>query len=404
MPFKTAISGLQAAQIDLNVIGNNVANSNTTGFKRSRAEFRDVYAVSNLGTSTNDAGRGVDTSRIAQQFDQGNITFTDNPLDLAVSGQGLFMLDDNGVRSYTRDGTFGLNRDGYIVDASDRRLVTYGVDASGNITGALGPLQLSQANNPPQASSAVDVGANFDANATPPAIAVFDPTDANSFNDTTAMSIFDSQGGSHLMQMYFIRDAAVNTWQMHSYVDGTAVAGPDTLVFDGAGLLTTPASGCFTLPAFTPTPGVNPINLTVSVGTSTMFGAPFGVSLLTQDGYTTGRLAGLDIDSEGIVLARFTNGQSEVQGQVALANFPNQQGLQSMGDNAWAATFSAGLVLEGKPGTSSLGLIQGGALEDSNVDLSEELVGLIIAQRNFQANTEVISTADAIIQAVMNIR
>ncbi len=404
MPFKTAISGLQAAQIDLNVIGNNVANSNTTGFKRSRAEFRDVYAVSNLGTSTNDAGRGVDTSRIAQQFDQGNITFTDNPLDLAVSGQGLFMLDDNGVRSYTRDGTFGLNRDGYIVDASDRRLVTYGVDASGNITGALGPLQLSQANNPPQASSAVDVGANFDANATPPAIAVFDPTDANSFNDTTAMSIFDSQGGSHLMQMYFIRDAAVNTWQMHSYVDGTAVAGPDTLVFDGAGLLTTPASGSFTLPAFTPTPGVNPINLTVSVGTSTMFGAPFGVSLLTQDGYTTGRLAGLDIDSEGIVLARFPNGQSEVQGQVALANFPNQQGLQSMGDNAWAATFSAGLVLEGKPGTSSLGLIQGGALEDSNVDLSEELVGLIIAQRNFQANTEVISTADAIIQAVMNIR
>ena len=404
MPFNTAISGLQAAQIDLNVIGNNVANSNTTGFKRSRTEFRDVYAVSNLGTSTNDAGRGVDTSRIAQQFDQGNITFTDNPLDLAVSGQGLFMLDDNGLRSYTRDGSFGLNRDGYIVDASDRRLVTYGVDASGNITGALGPLQLSQANNPPQASSAVDVGANFDANATPPAVAVFDPADANSFNDTTAMSIFDSQGGSHLMQMYFIRDAAVNTWQMHSYVDGTAVAGPDTLVFDGAGLLTTPASGSFTLPAFTPTPGVNPINLTVAVGTSTMFGAPFGVSLLTQDGYTTGRLAGLDIDSEGIVLARFTNGQSEVQGQVALANFPNQQGLQSMGDNAWAATFSAGLVLEGKPGTSSLGLIQGGALEDSNVDLSEELVGLIIAQRNFQANTEVISTADAIIQAVMNIR
>ncbi|MCZ6774733.1 MAG: flagellar hook protein FlgE [Proteobacteria bacterium] len=404
MPFNTAISGLQAAQIDLNVIGNNVANSNTTGFKRSRAEFSDVYAVSNLGTSSNDAGRGVDTSRIAQQFGQGNITFTDNPLDLAVSGQGLFMLDDNGVRSYTRDGSFGLNRDGYIVDASERRLVTYGVDASGNITGALGPLQLSQANNPPRASSAVDVGANFDANATPPAIAVFDPTDANSFNDTTAMSIFDSQGGSHLMQMYFIRDAAVNTWQMHSYVDGTAVAGPDTLVFDGAGLLTTPASGSFTLPAFTPTPGVNPINLTVSVGTSTMFGAPFGVSLLTQDGYTTGRLAGLDIDSEGIVLARFTNGQSEVQGQVALANFPNQQGLQSMGDNAWAATFSAGLVLEGKPGTSSLGLIQGGALEDSNVDLSEELVGLIIAQRNFQANTEVISTADAIIQAVMNIR
>jgi flagellar hook protein FlgE len=404
MPFKTAISGLQAAQVDLNVIGNNVANSSTTGFKRSRAEFHDVYAVSNVGSSMDEAGRGVDVSRVAQQFDQGNITFTDNPLDLAISGQGLFMLDDNGVRTYTRDGTFGVDRDGYIVDASERRLLAFGVDASGNITGALGPLQLSQANNPPLATSNVDVGANFDANATAPAVAVFNPADANSFNNTTAMSIFDSQGGSHLMQMYFIRDAAVNTWQMRTYVDGTAVSGPDTLVFDGAGLLTTPAAGNFTVPPFTPNPGVNPINLTMAVGTSTMFGAPFGVSLLTQDGYTTGRLAGLDVDSEGIVLARFTNGQSEVQGQVGLANFPNLQGLQALGDNAWAATFGAGLVLEGMPGTSSLGLIQGGALEDSNVDLSEELVALIIAQRNFQANTEVISTADAVTQAVINIR
>jgi flagellar hook protein FlgE len=404
MPFKTAISGLQAAQVDLNVIGNNVANSSTTGFKRSRAEFRDVYAVSNVGVPSNDAGRGVDTSRIAQQFSQGNITFTDNALDLAVNGQGFFMLDDNGERSYTRDGAFGLDRDGYIVNAQDRRLLTFGADASGNITGALGPLQLSQANNPPQPTAAVTVDTNLDANATPPPIAIFDPTDVNTYNETTAMSIFDSQGGSHLMQMYYVRDAAVNTWQMHTYVNGTAVSGPDTLVFDGAGLLTTPASGNFALPAFTPTPGVNPINVTLTVSGSTMFGAPFGVSLLTQDGYTTGRLSGLDIDSDGIVLARFTNGQTQVQGQVALANFPNPQGLQPLGDKSWGQTFGAGLVLEGKPATSSFGLIQGGALEDSNVDLSEELVGLIIAQRNFQANTEVISTADAITQAVINIR
>lgn len=404
MTFRTAISGLQAAQTDLNVIGNNVANANTTGFKRSRAEFADVYAVSNVGLTASSPGRGVDTARVAQQFGQGNISFTDNALDLAISGPGFFMLSDNGTRVYSRDGAFGLDRDGYIVNARNQRLQAYGADTSGNILGALGDLQLTQNNIAPQATAATTLSANFDANATPPAVAPFDPTDANSFNETTAMSIFDSQGGSHLAQMYFVRDAAVNTWQMYTYVNGTQVDGPDPLVFDGAGALTTPASGQITVPAFTPTPGVNPINMTISVADSTMYGAPFGVNLLTQDGFTTGRLAGMDVDSEGLILARYTNGQSSIEGQVALANFPNPQGLQPLGDNAWAETFDAGLVLEGRPGTSSLGLLQGGALEDSNVDLAEELVGLIIAQRNFQANTEVISTADAVTQAVINIR
>ena len=172
----------------------------------------------------------------------------------------------------------------------------------------------------------------------------------------------------------------------------------------GAGVLTTPASGQFTLPAFTPAPGVNPMNVTTTLSGSTMYGAPFGVSKLTQDGFTTGRLAGIDIDDEGVILARFTNGQSAVQGQVALANFASTQGLRPLGGNGWSQTFAAGEVLEGRPGSASLGLIQGGALEDSNVDLSAELVNLIIAQRNFQANTEVISTADAVTQSVINIR
>jgi flagellar hook protein FlgE len=282
--------------------------------------------------------------------------------------------------------------------------LAFGADATGNVSGALSPLQLSQANNPPSASTGVTIGANFDANATPPAISVFNPLDSNTYNETTALNIFDSQGGSHLMQMYFVRDTAVNTWQMHTYVNGTAIAGPDAITFDGAGRLATPASGQIALPTFTPTPGVNPISITTTVSDTTMFGAPFGVSKLNQDGYTTGRLAGIDIDSEGVILARFTNGQSAIQGQVGLANFPNAQGLRPLGGNAWAETFAAGVVLEGKPGTASLGLIQGGALEDSNVDLSAELVALIIAQRNFQANTEVISTADAVTQAVINIR
>ncbi len=404
MPFKAAISGLKAAQTDLNVIGNNVANAATTGFKRSRAEFQDVFAVSSTGASANATGRGVDTARVAQLFEQGNISFTDNALDLAISGEGFFITDNNGERVYTRDGAFGLDRDGYIVNSNNHRLMAFSADATGTINGALGPLQLSQANNPPRASTAVGLGANFDADDTPPPVAIFSPIDSNTYNETSALNVFDSQGGSHLMQMYFVRDAAVNTWQMHTYVDGNAISGPDALVFDGAGQLTSPASGQITLPAFTPTAGVNPMNVTLTLTDSTMFGAPFGVNSLTQDGYTTGRLAGIDIDGEGVILARFTNGQSAVQGQVGLANFVNPGGLRPLGGNGWTETFAAGEVLEGRPGTSSLGLIQGGALEDSNVDLSGELVALIIAQRNFQANTEVISTADAVTQSVINIR
>ncbi len=404
MGFNQAISGLKAAENELNVIGNNVSNSATTGFKKSRVEFQDVFAVSTIGGSGTNIGRGVDTARVAQQFEQGNISFTDNALDLAVSGQGFFMTNVGGERQYTRDGAFSLDKQGFIVNSKGHQLLAFGADTVGNINGALGPTQLSQANNPPKASTVVAFGANFDANAQLPDTPVFNPLDSTSYNETTALNIFDSQGGSHLQQMYFVRDAAANTWQMHTYVDGTFVGGPSPITFDGAGLLATPANGQITMPAFTPAGGANPITITTNVIGSTMYGADFGVNKLTQDGFTTGRLAGIDIDTEGVILARFTNGQSAVQGQVGLANFPNPQGLRPAGGNAWHESFAAGVVLQGKPGTASLGLIQGGALEESNVDLSSELVALIIAQRNFQANTEVIKTADAVTQSVINIR
>ena len=404
MAFNQAISGLKAAENELNVIGNNVSNSATTGFKKSRVEFQDVFAVSSVGGSGTNVGRGVDTARIAQQFEQGNVSFTDNALDLAVSGQGFFMTNVDGERQYTRDGAFSLDKEGFIVNSKGHQLLAFGADTIGNINGALGPLQLSQANNPPKASTAVAVAANLDANEPRPTVAVFDPLDSDSYNRTTALNIFDSQGGSHLQQMYFVRDPAPNIWQMHTYVDGTFVGGPSPIEFDGAGKLLNPANGQIALPSFTPAPGVNPMTVITTVSGSTMYGAPFGVNKLTQDGFTTGRLAGIDIDNEGVILARFTNGQSSVQGQVGLANFPNPQGLRPAGGNAWQESFAAGVVLQGKPGTASLGLIQGGALEESNVDLSTELVALIIAQRNFQANTEVIKTADAITQSVINIR
>jgi flagellar hook protein FlgE len=234
--------------------------------------------------------------------------------------------------------------------------------------------------------------------------APFNAADNTTFNNTTATTIFDSLGGSHLLQTYFVKTAAANTWQTHTLVDGNAVSGPDTLTFSTTGGLATPAGGAITIPAFTPAPGTAALNMTLNVGQTTQFGAPFGVNQLSQDGYTTGRLAGLDIDGEGVVFARYTNGQYEIQGQVALGNFANVQGLQPLGNNNWSQTFASGDVLEGAPGSSSLGLLQSGALEDSNVDLSEQLVKLIIAQRNFQANAEVISTADSITQTIINIR
>ncbi|MGR9091225.1 MAG: flagellar hook protein FlgE [Gammaproteobacteria bacterium] len=398
MPFEIAISGLRAAQNDLEVIGNNVANVNTTGYKGSRAEFHDVFSAGG------GPGQGVSTARVAQQFAQGNITFTDNGLDLAISGDGFFILDDNGERVYSRDGAFGLDRDGFVVNSNNQQLNAYGADSTGAVSSVLGPLQISSANTAPSQTSRLAIGVNLDSQAAVPITPVLDPADNTSFNNTTATTIFDSLGGSHLMQTYFVKTATPNAWESHTYVDGTAVAGPTVMTFDTAGALVTPAGGTFTIPAFTPAPGTAPLNLTVNVNQSTQFGAPFGVTQLSQDGYTTGRLAGLDIDSEGVIFTRYTNGQFQVQGQVALANFANVQGLQSLGNNTWSQTFAAGDVLEGGPGTGNLGLLQAGALEDSNVDLSEQLVKLIIAQRNFQANTEVISTADSITQAVMNIR
>jgi flagellar hook protein FlgE len=404
MQFRVAISGLRAAQTDLNVIGNNIANVNTTGFKGSRAEFQDVFAVTNTGGPGNSAGQGVNTASVAQQFTQGNINFTDNGLDLAISGQGFFMLDDNGARAYSRDGIFGLDRDGFVVNANDQKLNAFTADVSGSITGAIAPLQISTANTAPSATTQIVLGTNLDSQSVPPLTAPFDATDNSTFNNTTATTVFDSLGGSHLLQTYFVRDAAANTWDTYVNIGGASVSGPDSLTFTPAGALLTPVSGTITLPPYTATPGTNPLNISIDLGQSTQFGAAFGINQLTQDGFTTGRLAGLDIDTDGVVLARFTNGQSEVQGQIALGNFANPQGLQSLGGNNWAETETAGNVLEGAPGSSSLGLLQSGALEDSNVDLSEQLVKLIVAQRNFQANTEVISAADTVTQSVINIR
>ena len=237
-----------------------------------------------------------------------------------------------------------------------------------------------------------------------PAVGVFDETNPNSFNHTTSTTIYDSLGNSHLASFYYVKTAVDNTWDVYSFVDGTQVDGPDTVDFTTAGALNTPATGVLTVPAFTPAGGGAAINMTLDYSGTTQFGSPFSVNALSQDGFTTGRLSGLDIDSQGIIFARFTNGQSRVEGQIAMADFPNPEGLQPLSDTVWGETFSSGAVVVGSPGTASLGLIQSGALEEANVEISEELVKMIIAQRTFQANAEVIQTADAVTQSIINLR
>jgi flagellar hook protein FlgE len=407
MPFQSALSGLNAATQDLRVIGNNVANSSTIGFKKSRAEFGDVYAATDLGTAADIPGSGVRVNSIAQQFTQGNLQFTDNNLDLAISGGGFFRLSDNGDTVYTREGAFHVDRDGYIVNNTSQRLTANLADSNGNITGAMGELWLDTSDQQPQATAAIDLGVNLDSSATVPA--AFDVNDPTTYNGSTSLTVYDSLGSSHLGTTYF-RKSADNTWESHLFIDGTEATptAPATgvLTFNTDGTLATPAGGTVSYDPFAIT-GAAPLNLTLNYASNvatTQYGGPFSINSLAQDGFMTGRLTGVDVGEDGIVTARYNNGESKALGQVVLANFANAQGLRQMGDSNWVETADSGPALVGAPGTASLGLVQSGALEASNVDLTEQLVNLITAQRNFQANAQVISTADTITQTIINIR
>ncbi len=415
MPFRIALSGLNAASTDLEVTGNNIANSATNGFKESRAEFADLYASAIQDTSSNAVGQGVRVARVAQQFGQGSIDFTSNNLDLAISGQGFFVLKGtDGTQAFTRAGAYSVDRDGYVINhAADRLQIYEAVSGVGGATtfntGVLQDLQLPTTPNAPQASSAVTAALNL--NSTEPApTAAFSTANPASYNGSTSTTVYDSLGNAHTATMYFRKqDPAVapNTWDQYIFIDGTQVGGANTLNFDSSGALTqvngNPTTVA-TLPAYDPANGANPINMTIDFGGTTQYGSSFAVNNLTQDGYTSGRLAGVDIDAEGVIFARYTNGQSSALGKVALAKFNNQQGLRQNGDTNWSESFASGTPQLGEAGTSSFGQIQSGALEASNVDIAAQLVNLITAQRNFQANAEVISTADSITQTIINMR
>lgn len=651
MPFNTALSGLQASSNELRVIGNNIANASTVGFKESRANFADVYANSAFGSSQNAIGAGVSVSSVSQLFSQGQISFTNNNLDLAISGEGFFVLSQNGDLTYSRAGAFGVDKDGYITNSADQRLQGLLADSNGNITGTQGDLVISNVNSAPQATGNIGITVNLDSSDAPPSVPFqrgFTPTtppNPNSFNASSSTTIYDSLGNSYIQTSYFVKAPVQNTWHMFVGIDGTDVTptvptppagappvpypsgqepNPFTIVFDengnyipnnsaippqyygpgpvnsnpgtlvnagslpvlgindiringiaidpsavtsadllstsdasssaiaitsaindntnlhgvtatitgttldlgnatvgalaagdfsinGVGITGAPASeadlmnlinaeslntgvaatqpgGAGTPIILTASDGRNiqvqtdgttggadfanfslnggtslnsvirgeyslsaPNNLSISIdgiqpsvinlnpgpqagivqtssdvitvngwvppsslgtpqvlnieiGDSTQYGSDFAVQSLSQDGFTTGRLAGIEISQEGNILARYSNGESRLLGQVVLADFGNTQGLTPLGDSAWGETFSSGVALVGAPGTSSLGLIQSGSLEESNVQLTEQLVSLITSQRNFQANAQTIRTAEAVTQAIINLR
>lgn len=412
MAFETAISGLNAATTQLDIASNNIANVNTNGFKQSRAEFSDIFTGSNLGVSSLAVSRGVRTAAINQQFDQGNIKSTNNNFDLAISGGGFFMLDDDGGRVYSRAGGFGVDRSGFVTNSAGQKLMAFSVDAAGLAAGTPTPLQIDTSDVAPLSSSRVDVGVNL--RATAPIITLpFDPTVAGTYTNSSSMTFYDSLGNSHDGVLYFVKTGA-NVYETHLLMDGIEltptpplpplVAG--TITFGTDGKIATPATGQVAYNAAT-VPGATDMSLTLNYagGTpTTQYGDTYSVNALDQDGYSTGRLASINIDDTGRVFARYTNGQSRLQGQLALVNFANVQGLRQAGNNGWIETFSSGIPLVGVGGSARLGTVQAGALEDSNVNLTEELVKLIMAQRNFQANAQVIQTEDRVTQTLMNMR
>jgi len=410
MSFEVAVTGMNAATADLEVISNNIANSNTNGFKRSRAEFADVYAASDLGVAKNSTGEGVRVTNVRQQYTQGEVNFTENNLDLAISGGGFFRLNDSsGGVVFSRAGTFGMDREGFLINASEQRLTGYQSNEKGKILPTLGTMKIDTADLTPRASENIILGSNLSLgdNVMDPAI-VFDNTDANTYTFSTAATIYDSQGSSHVVDMYFVKNAQ-NAWTSHMYIGDAPISQGigDTISFKTDGTLDQVNGGVspiIKLTGIQPAPNVAPMDLNIDFSQLTQFDNASGTNKVEVDGYGSGRLATLDVDSTGIIYGRYNNGQSYAMGQIALANFANVEGLRPVGNTSWAETFGSGQPAMGAPGSASLGNIQSSALEQSNVDITKELVDMIASQRNFQANAQVVSVADTLTQTIINIR
>jgi flagellar hook protein FlgE len=417
MSFGIALSGLDAAQSDLNVTANNIANSQTTGFKSSSANFAELFASSGASSNTQ-IGNGVQLQQVEQEFTQGDVQTTGNSLDLALSGNGFFTVSQGGSIEYTRAGSFQTNNNGLVVNAAGQFLQVYPPNANGTFnTTSLVNLQVPTGDSAPQASTTSTLDFNLPADATPPT-AAFSPTNANSYNQSTSETLYDSLGAAHTASFYFVNTGA-NTWDAYEYIDGSPVPPivapattptPVALTYSQTGQLKTVAdvgggnnATAVSFGSYQPTTGALPIAVTYNLSASTQFGQTFGVTSVTQNGFTTGQISGISVSSTGVVQANYTNGQSTSIGQVAVANFADQNGLQQVQNTNWIQTFASGQPVYGAAGGTGFGTIQSGSLEQSNVDITSQLVNMITAQRAFQANAEMVSTESSITQTIIQI-
>ncbi|PKO24890.1 MAG: flagellar hook protein FlgE [Betaproteobacteria bacterium HGW-Betaproteobacteria-8] len=403
MSFQQGLSGLNAASKSLEVLGNNVANASTVGFKQSQTQFADVYANSLTGSGASQVGIGVKIAKVQQQFTQGNISATNNPLDIAINGGGFFRVSDNGSITYSRNGQFQMDKDGFIVNADNKRLTGFAADAAGNLlTGSPVELQIDTADLQPAVTDQVTGLINLDSREAALTAAGFDPDDPATYHNSTSVSIFDSLGNPHTLQSFFVKTAP-GVWDVFTTVDGvTPATALTTMTFDGTGVAPTGSTAALSVPVTTG--ATTPFAVNLDFSGSTQFGSNFSVNSLSQNGFTSGRLSGFNVGADGIIVGRYTNGQSANLGQVVLANFVNPNGLQSLGNNAWAESSTSGAPLVSAPATGGLGVLQSSAVEDSNVDLTAELVNMITAQRVYQANAQTIKTQDQVLQTLVNLR
>jgi flagellar hook protein FlgE len=470
MGFQQGLSGLNVSSAALEAIGNNVSNSATVGFKSARGQFADVFAASLSGSGASQIGIGASLAAVPQQFTQGNITATNNPLDVAINGGGFFRMSNNGAITYSRNGQFQLDKNGYIVNAAGNRLqgypATYTQDPAGTIVQSTPTdLFIDPTDLQPKTTSAITLGMNLDSRMTIPNSAShpFSISDPLSYNSSTAVTTYDTLGNPHVVTMYFLKQAIPSTpptapapgsnptaptgatgrWDMYMAVDGVLQTGspaanvviggsatpgtsgsplsgptmPYSLYFNANGSSIAPTtSGSAFVPNFQIDLNAVLSNLgqtntasqymefTLDTSTVTQFGSAFGVNNMTQDGFTSGRMAGISISADGVIQGRYSNGQSKKMGQIVLAKFNNPNGLQSLGGNQWQETSTSGAALIGAPGSGANGVVQSAAIEESNVDLTAELVNMITAQRNYQANAQTIKTQDQVMQTLVNLR
>ncbi|MPS30385.1 flagellar hook protein FlgE [Pigmentiphaga sp.] len=419
MSFQQALSGLNAAGKNLDVIGNNVANANTVGFKAARAEFADVYASTVLGTYSNNIGIGTKLNSVTQLFTQGAISVTSNPFDVAISGEGFFRMDNAGSIVYSRNGQFHLDANGYVVNANGLRLTGYVADANGNInTAQPQPLKLTVSSIEARGTSEVTQGAVLDsrAEAIDRIAKPFNPDDSSTYTHATSIAVYDSLGNTHTLSTFYAKRGpgqwevytALNGKVTNTDADGDGSLDGAPLVFDASGKIDLAAShnGVFQVDVDAATLGTGATALSISynMASTSQTGQAFSNELQRQDGYTSGRLTSFTIDENGILKANYSNQQSRAQGQITLVSFVNPQGLVSAGSNNFLETILSGGPRIGVPGSSNFGTVTSGALEDANVDLTGELVNMITAQRVYQANAQTIKTQDSLMQTLVNMR